>query len=511
MKIFDVARREYIATAGTKGFMFGVLVVPALMIGLIILLPKLIDDKPTKFVGSIALVDRTGWVGEGGVTIGSMLKTAYLPETLAADYKRQKEGVKQQLGSQFGKAGEDAAEMVSDKLLGEVMEINIIHAAPDADLEALKDELKSGTTMDGSRLALVVIDREAVFGAVDDAEQEPEQESDAEQEQNQEQDPEQEPEPNQEEGGQEQEQDREEQEQKQVMYSAYEAYIKPKLDDRFQGPLRQKIASAVIKARVHAAGQDLGAITALTNVAQVTPIEVTPDGERDSLSGEQNIWMAMGFMMLLWMSVMNGGQFLMMTVIEEKSSRVMEVLLSAVSPRQLMTGKILGQMCVALTILGIYVTVGLVALKQFNFLYLVTGSNLGLLVIYFFIAFLLMGSLMAAIGSAVTEIMEAQSLLMPVMMVLMIPLLLFMPLTRNPNSVFSTIVSFIPPISPFAMVIRMAASEPIPTWQIPATIVVGALSVYVAIWATAKIFRIGVLMYGKPPNFRTLIKWVRMA
>ena len=185
MKIFDVARREYTATAGTKGFMFGVLVVPALMTLLIMILPKLIDDKPTKYVGSIALVDRTGWTGADGATIGSMLETAYLPETLAAEYKAQKEGVKQQLGSKFGGAGEAAADQVSDQLLGEVPEIDIIHAASDADLEALKDELKSGTTKDGTWLALVVIDREAVFGVIDEAEQEDgeeEQEEDGEQE-----------------------------------------------------------------------------------------------------------------------------------------------------------------------------------------------------------------------------------------------------------------------------------------------------------------------------------------
>ncbi len=498
MKIFDVARREYIATAGTKGFMFGVLVFPALMTVLIILLPRLIDDKPPKYVGSIVLVDRTGWEGEGGVTIGSMLKQAYRPETLAAEHAAQSEGTEKAMESQFGEAGKAAASKITEQMLGDVPEIDVVIAAPDADIESLKDEMKTGTTKDGSRLALVVIDREAVFGTTEEPEANQTPEPGADENQEQEQDP-----------GQVQEQEQEQDEQ--VKFGSYEAFIKPKLDDRFQGPLRQKVVDAIVEARVRAAGQDREAITALTSVLPVKPVEVTPEGERDSLSGEQNIWMAMGFMMLLWISVMNGGQFLMMTVIEEKSSRVMEVLLSAVSPRQLMTGKILGQMCVALTILAIYVTVGLVALNQFNYLYLIDVADLGLLVVYFFIAFLLMGTLMAAIGSAVTEIMEAQSLLTPVMMVLIIPLILFAPLTRSPNSVFSTVVSFIPPISPFAMVIRLAASEPIPLWQIPATIALGILSVYVAIWATAKIFRIGVLMYGKPPNFRTLIKWVRMA
>ena len=189
----------------------------------------------------------------------------------------------------------------------------------------------------------------------------------------------------------------------------------------------------------------------------------------------------------------------------------MEVLLSAVSPVQLMVGKILGQMAVASVILGLYSFTGIGALIFFSQSHLIEPIVLVYAAVYFVIAFFLMASMMAAIGSAVNDIREAQALMQPIMIVMVIPMMLWMPIGRNPNGTFAQVVSFIPPISPFVMVIRIAGSEKIPFWQIPASMAVGVVAMIFMCWATAKIFRIGILMYGKPPNLKTLIKWVRMA
>jgi ABC-2 type transport system permease protein len=98
------------------------------------------------------------------------------------------------------------------------------------------------------------------------------------------------------------------------------------------------------------------------------------------------------------------------------------------------------------------------------------------------------------------------------MVILIIPMLLWMPIIRQPNSTFATVASFIPPMTPFVMVLRLGqSSEVIPLWQIVAATGVGVVSVFVAVWAAAKIFRVGVLMYGKPPTPLTLLKWIRYA
>ncbi len=503
-----VALREFVSTVGTKGFIIGTLVFPAIMIVAIVLVPRLIDDKPPRYVGEIAVIDRSGWQDPQGRTLVDVLRQAYAPETLAAEFEAQKKGVRAQVEQQLGEAGAIAAEQVLEKQLGELPEIRVVALPEDADIEQEKQKLLEGSPFEGGRLALIVIEPNAVVPGVP----EPAESAGSSERGTDGETVAQEAAPGQDEadarGGEAGEDAGAPSE---AAYGSFRAFIRAHLDDRFQDPLRRKLTEAIRSARIQAAGEDARRLAALMHVQAPRFREVTETGERESAGGELGIFVAMGFMMLLWISVMTGGQYLMTTVITEKSNRVMEVLLSAISPRQLMTGKIIGQMGVALSILAIYLTIGVVALDRFNYLDLVKASSLGLVVVYFFIAFFLFAALMAAIGSAVTEVTEAQSLLTPVMMILIIPWILFVPLTRNPNSTFATVMGLIPPISPFAMVIREAGTDPVPMWQHTAAIVIGVVSVLVAIWAAAKIFRIGVLMYGKPPNFKTLLRWVRMA
>ena len=201
----------------------------------------------------------------------------------------------------------------------------------------------------------------------------------------------------------------------------------------------------------------------------------------------------------------------MTSTIEEKSSRVIEVLLSAVSPVELMAGKILGRMGASLVVLGLYVAIGMAALLSFALLGLLDPWLLFYLVVFFVIAYLVNASLMVAVGAAVNEMKEAQSLMIPVMLMLMAPWILAAPIARDPNSTFSTVISFIPPLNTFTMLIRMASSAPPPLWQVWISIAIGVASVCAAMWLASKVFRIGLLMYGKPPDFATLIRWVRAA
>jgi ABC-2 type transport system permease protein len=201
----------------------------------------------------------------------------------------------------------------------------------------------------------------------------------------------------------------------------------------------------------------------------------------------------------------------MTSTVEEKSSRVVEVLLAAVSPFQLMAGKLLGQVGIGLVAIGIYLGLGLLALYSFAVFGVIEPMLIVYFVVFFLITYIVFGALMMSIGAAVNQIQEAQSLMGPVMLLLMMPYMLSPMVGRAPNSALSVALSFIPPINSFAMMTRMASDSPPPAWQVWLTIVVGIGAAWAAIWFAGKVFKIGLLMHGRPPNFRTLIRWARAA
>ena len=465
-----VAVREYQSTVLTKGFIIGAFVVPLIMTGLIFLIPSLISDEAPPVRGSIALVDRSGWEGdERSPTLGTQLAAMYAPAVLEAENEAMREALREQVTDQLGeRAGEAAAVAGADRILGEIPEVTVEPITGDADVEALKQELVGGGVDSGGRLAVVVIADNAVTS----------------------------PEVN---------------ERGIPTFGSYELFLRENLDRRFEDPLDGRIRQAIVSARIAAAGEQAERITALTTVTSGPASVVSDEGERESDAGQANVILAIVFIVLLMIGTMTGGQYLMTTVIEEKASRVMEVLLSAVSPTQLMTGKIIGQLCVASTLLIVYLTISLLGMRQFDMFHVVQAQDIGILVVFFVIAFILIATLMAAIGSAVNEMREAQALLGPVMMLFMIPWFLWLPFNQSPNAPWVVALSMIPPLSPFIVVLRLTGTEAVPMWQIAVAIAINIVAVLVFVWATAKIFRIGVLMYGKPPSLGTLIKWIRMA
>ncbi len=478
-KALAVAWREFTSTVLTKGFLIGVGIFPLIMAVAMILIPRLISEKAPKIDGIVAVIDQSGGEGREG-TVAPLLLQRITPEKLAEEAQAQLAKAKEAMKA-AAPAAQDAletagpiADAAMTSMLGQAPNIRAELLTSTADVEAEKSKLRpdainpaatdSPDAKSSDLLALIVIKPDSVTKSDPDK-----------------------------------------------PWGAYELFVKPKLDERWQRDFSRIAQKAVVDARLNAAGEDATKLRALMEVPQADPVIMTKQGQREGGRGAQFL-LPMGFMMLLWASAFTGGQYLLTTTIEEKSNRIMEVLLSAVSPLQLMVGKILGQMSVGLLILAIYAGLGVAGLSSFNMIDLLDWTNVAYLVIYFFIAFFLIAAIMAAIGSAVSDIHEAQSLMGPIMMILIIPMLLIMPISTNPNSMLATTLSFVPPMSPFIMVMRVAAStEPLPFWQIALSIAIGLVSVCVATWAAAKIFRIGVLLYGKPPNFATLIKWIRMA
>ena len=293
-------------------------------------------------------------------------------------------------------------------------------------------------------------------------------------------------------------------------FGTYDLYVSPRLDEGTEATINEGVRQALVASRLKSSGLDQMLVEAAMRVAPPNSVIVAAAGEH---SAQRGIARTLPFIsgILLFIGVMVGGQTLLTSTVEEKSSRVIEVLLAAVSPVELMWGKLLGQLGVGLIMMAAYLVLGVSALAQFALSGLLDPMLIVYLVVFYFIAYLVYGALMLAVGAAVNQIADAQSLMGPIMMLLVAPYVLTGVIGQAPNSAFSVALSFIPPVNSFAMLARLASSTPPPTWQVLATIVVGVVSAAGTVWFAAKIFKIGLLMQGKPPSFGTLLRWARMA
>ncbi|VAX39353.1 hypothetical protein MNBD_PLANCTO03-136 [hydrothermal vent metagenome] len=466
-KIVAVAWREFASTVLTKAFVIGAFVIPGLVALAIPLIVKFTAEaKAPVLEGRVAIVDQSGAVLPG---VEKRFNIEGISGIIAETSSQARKMIAEQLGDEMGAIKEQLenpiVQQAIEQSFGPPPVLHVEALPADVDIEAVRDRLKPASAEDEDALvALAVIAPDAVERA---------------------------------EGSE--------------SFGGYEFFVRAKTDDRHIDLMRRGLRSAILEARYAAAGMDRSEIVALTTVPAGSTKEITDSGEARRASSELNMLLPFGFMLLLIMSVMVGGQYLLTTTIEEKSSRVVEVLLSAVSPIQLMTGKIIGQMGVGMVLLSVYTGVGIASLVAFNLLDLISADKIIFLIIYFVLAYFIFASLMAAIGAAVNELREAQSLMGPVMMVIMLPYFFWMPISRDPNSTLSFVLSMVPPMSPFAMMVRIGSTEPPPMWQVLVSIVVAAVFALGCVWFAAKVFRVGLLMYGKPPNLRTLIRWVRMA
>ncbi len=289
-----------------------------------------------------------------------------------------------------------------------------------------------------------------------------------------------------------------------------EVFIPSSFSPNHTDILSSAAARAVVDIRLERLGHIPKKIRALTRRPRTFATRISDDGAEAEDNEVARKIIPMAFMMLLWIATFTSGNYLLTTTIEEKANKVMEVLLSAISPMQLLAGKILGQAGVSAVILGMYGSAAIAGLVAFAMMDLVPMMHLTLFGVYFIIAYFMIATIMAAVGSAVTELRDAQSLMGPIMLILIIPMALWPVLAEHPNGLIATITSFTPPLLPFVMILRVTAStEPVALWQIILSIVIGFASVVAMVWMCARIFRIGVLMQGKPPNVLQLVRWIR--
>jgi len=213
-------------------------------------------------------------------------------------------------------------------------------------------------------------------------------------------------------------------------------------------------------------------------------------------------------MFVVLLLVMTNTPQLLNSVMEEKMSKISEVLLGSVTPFELMMGKLLGSAGIALLLALLYLSAGYAAAAYYGYADMLSSGLLLALVLFLILATLLFGSLYMAIGAACNDIKDAQSLMMPVMLLSIFPTFVWMAVLRNPSSALSVGLSLFPPASPFLMLMRIALRPAPPVWQVALAVVLTALTTLFCVWAAAKIFRTGLLMQGKAPSYAELARWV---
>ena len=455
-RVWLVAVREFMAAVANKGFIIGLLLMPAIFAAMFTLFPRLMTTQGEQIRGDVRIIDPTGQVFEG-------LRASLTPEAIT---RRRLENTKRVLenapGAVRAVAG-DPTNTAMERAMGSAPALTLIDRPVTADVQQEKNWLTEVPSADAPRhVALVVVHPNAVKPA---------------------------------DGG---------------GYGTYDIYVPENTDERIETTIFDGFRETLLSARVRAQNMDREQVEAVMRVPRTASVTVGLDAERQTNVGF-NRTLPFVFAGLLVFGIMIGGQTLLTQTIEEKSNRVIEVLLSAVSPLELMAGKILGQMAVSMLVLALYIVIGLGLLSSFAMLGLLDPLLIVYLILFFLVGYLFFASVFAAVGAAVNEMREAQSLMTPIMLALMTPWFFAAPIGRDPNSTFSVAMSLIPPVNSFAMMIRLASTTPPPFWQVALSIVIGLVSAFVATWFAAKIFKIGLLMHGKPPTLGTLVKWARMA
>lgn len=219
----------------------------------------------------------------------------------------------------------------------------------------------------------------------------------------------------------------------------------------------------------------------------------------------------MAFMVLLFMGVFTCAAPLLTSVIEEKSNRIVEILLSSVTPFELMAGKILGLAAVGLTLMVLWGGGGYVAASWKGFAQFIEIENVGHFIGCFIFGFLMWGGFYAAIGAACNTLKEAQSLMGPIGILLWVPWFTWFFVVQNPDSTLSLVLTYIPLLTPFMLILRMAVPPGPSLIEITLAYACMAGTTLLILWCAGRIFRTGILMYGKPPRLRELLRWIRAA
>ena len=285
-----------------------------------------------------------------------------------------------------------------------------------------------------------------------------------------------------------------------------------------QERLGRAVNRALQRERLAARGVPPAELELILAPLPVETVQVTKSGQ-ERRGGEGSFVLAMLFLALLFIPSLVYGQEVMRGVIQEKTDRVVELLVSSMTPMELLSGKILGMAAIGLTQMAVWVTMGgavaaagLSEARSAGFdLSTVLRPSIAIwFVVFFLLSYLVTVGVYAAGGAIVSSEKEAQQVLTPVMFVFLVPWFLMMPILTNPDSTLSVVLSLVPIYTPMTMFIRLLVSEP-PAWQVALSLALSVATIAGLLKASAKVFRAGLLATGKRPTIPELWRWLKEA
>ena len=284
--------------------------------------------------------------------------------------------------------------------------------------------------------------------------------------------------------------------------------------------LQRTVRDQLIATRLRTAGMDPKQVDALTGLdVQMATERLTARGRGGS--GEMSTLVAFFVAFVLYITIFFYGQIVLRGVMEEKQTRVAETVVSSVRPETLLLGKILGVGAVAALQLFISTVATLLLIRErgplmarlhttvppFELPHVAPATAL-LLLVYFALGYVVYAALFAAIGSMVSSEQDAQQVQLPISLLLVLTATFIQPVIFAPEGRLADVLSIVPFSSPIIMPLRLSL-VPVSAWRVVASLAVLVGGCWLAVWLAARIYRTGLLMYGKRPSLRELVRWIR--
>jgi ABC-2 type transport system permease protein len=445
-RVFTIAKRDYIATVRTKAFIFGLVVAPVLFGGGSIAM-SLFKGKPDTTERRVAVIDHTGKIGDTLVR--------------AAGDKNRKELFDKKTGQQ-----------IAPRYSFELAPPDESH--PKEQLLALSDRIRRRELV-----AILEIGPEALHPSHPLEEQRGDDDNG-----------------------------------NTHLEAGVSYYTNTGGIDELRNWLNGPVNDGVRSVRLSELGIDPSRLRGLSASVPITRLGLV---ERDPATGRiqearkrgelEGFFVPFAVAMIMAMIVMIGSAPMLQNVTQDKSQRIVEMLLGTVTPLELMAGRVLGSVGVSLTSSFLYVAGGILVVNGMGLSGMLPVSILPWFYIYLLLDVVMLCAFAAALGAACSTPQDAQNLAIVLLAPCIVPMFTMVTVLRQPNGMMATVLSLIPPFTPILMLLRQAIPNGVPAWQPWVGLVGIAVFAMATVWAASRIFRVAILMQGKPPKLAEMMRW----